>query len=882
MLSLFRTLSYRYVSRRRVRAGLIALSVALGVATLVATQALNWTMAHAAVFAAHPTSGFADFIVSNGELPIPRSLEVELKAIPGIADVEPRVVGNAFAPQLQERQILVLGVDVVRAAQSTAEGNGSIRVDGATLTRFGQLTLAARLGDFEGLPLLGDLFGTRATPTPPPALVGRGLFDALPEKTERLTLRRGRAIDAREFSLAGPYDADGFAAALAGFVAVVDLSDAARLFELNADQVHRFDITLAPGADPRETRRAIAAVLGGRASVGTFAEQSQSTQNVMAAMQTGFSLCGLAALIVGLFLVYNALSVTVTERRHEIGVLRSLGATRGQILGLFAGEATLLGFFGSLAGIPMGLGLAQLGLRPMRDVLSEVFFRVDANQLYVSWHLYAIALIAGMTTTLLASVIPAFRASNENPADAVRKVLKAASVQNLVLHVAASLTFAAVGALMIFRREDLPARWGTLGGMCIVLIGGLLASPFLSGIIARMIQPGVRRFLGLEWRLAADNIVRSPGRTGLVIGALAAGVSLVMQTGGVIASNRSAIRSWLDDYIAADLIVTSGSAVGAGGQTQPIPEKLVDEIRAIEGVDVVMPVRVRKVPYAGTQVMLLVYDAGVLYSAEKPRHKKVHDIELYRQMDETAGGVLISENMAALHKLRPGDRIALPSPAGELTLTVVGAVADYSWNHGVVFLHRRDYLKAWGDRQADVLDVYLKPNADVAAVQSRILTEWGGTHGLFALTHDDLKVHIDSMIEKIYGVAYAQLIVVMLVAGLGVVTALLIAVLQRQHEIGLLRAVGASRDQVIRVVLAEACLMGLIGALIGVLVGIPLEWYVLNVVMLEEAGVLFPVVVPWRETLFVVVGALATALIAGLGPAIYAVRQRIPDTIAYE
>ena len=122
----------------------------------------------------------------------------------------------------------------------------------------------------------------------------------------------------------------------------------------------------------------------------------------------------------------------------------------------------------------------------------------------------------------------------------------------------------------------------------------------------------------------------------------------------------------------------------------------------------------------------------------------------------------------------------------------------------------------------------------------------------------------------------------MFVAALGVVTALLISVLQRRREMGLLRAIGASRVQVVRSVLAEAALMGVFGTIIGVLVGIPLQWYVLKVLILEESGYLFPLYVPWLGALIIAVAAMATATLAGLGPALYAVRQRIPDAIAYE
>jgi putative ABC transport system permease protein len=122
----------------------------------------------------------------------------------------------------------------------------------------------------------------------------------------------------------------------------------------------------------------------------------------------------------------------------------------------------------------------------------------------------------------------------------------------------------------------------------------------------------------------------------------------------------------------------------------------------------------------------------------------------------------------------------------------------------------------------------------------------------------------------------------MVVAALGVVMALLISVLQRRRELGLLRAVGASRLQVIRSVLAEASLMGVIGTLIGLLVGVPLQWYFLRVVLLEETGYSFPVHVPWTASLWIALASLVTATLAGLGPAVYAIRQRIPEAIALE
>ncbi len=220
---------------------------------------------------------------------------------------------------------------------------------------------------------------------------------------------------------------------------------------------------------------------------------------------------------------------------------------------------------------------------------------------------------------------------------------------------------------------------------------------------------------------------------------------------------------------------------------------------------------------------------------------------------------------------------------------MIGTIVDYTWNHGSLVMNRRDYLDNFQDTKVDLFDVYFKLDQDpdmqkkpLLDAKQAIISRFGAQYGLHALTRREFQERIDDMIERLYGIAYAQQIVVMLVATLGVVMSLLVSVLQKRREMGLLRAIGAERAQVVRSVLAEACLMGVIGTFIGVLVGMPLQWYILHVVILEESGYLFPVYIPWSGGLIIAAAALITTTLAGLGPALYAVRQRIPEAIAYE
>jgi putative ABC transport system permease protein len=213
---------------------------------------------------------------------------------------------------------------------------------------------------------------------------------------------------------------------------------------------------------------------------------------------------------------------------------------------------------------------------------------------------------------------------------------------------------------------------------------------------------------------------------------------------------------------------------------------------------------------------------------------------------------------------------------------VLGTIVDYSWNRGTIILNRPYYQEHFQDDLIDVLDVYLQPDADLESIRETVLRRWGAENALVMMTRQELCQSISNVIRRFYSMLYAQEAVVGMVAIIGVVVALLISVLQRRRELGLIRAVGASQSQVLYSVLAEATLMGLIGAAIGLIVGLPLEWYAIRVIVWEESGFLFPVPIPYSTAAVLVSMAVTLATLAGLVPALHAVRLRIPDAIAYE
>ncbi|HEY3787497.1 MAG TPA: ABC transporter permease, partial [Urbifossiella sp.] len=304
----------------------------------------------------------------------------------------------------------------------------------------------------------------------------------------------------------------------------------------------------------------------------------------------------------------------------------------------------------------------------------------------------------------------------------------------------------------------------------------------------------------------------------------------------------------------------------------------VRDLKALPEVEQTVGIRYSRPEYNGTVVCLIAIDAEPYAVATRARVPAgLPDLERFRDLPGT-NNVLISQNFALRHHVRVGQTIDLPGPSGPIPVTVIGTIRDFSWSRGTLFMDRARYAKLFGDELIDVCHVFAKPGQ----AGSNSVKKYADSHGLIVTDKKSLRKFLTELINRVYLLAYLQQIIVGVVAALGVVTALLISVLQRKRELGLLLALGATPGQVLRSVLAEAILMGLFGTVLGVVIGLPMEWYVLKVVLMEESGFVFDVVVPWKEALGIAAAAISTAALAGLMPAIHAVRTRIPDAIQWE
>jgi putative ABC transport system permease protein len=854
MRSLLKILSVRYWRRCPARLLLVVASIALGVAAWVATRALSTHLNQSSRASATLLAGFADLLVSNGDAGVPRSLIEPLRQLAGVHAVRPVIVQRVLLPDFNRQTALLLGADLQDKSNDPAAWDVTIR-------------LAAPQAFLE------TLFGEQRV-----ALVGRELDGLLPSDAGSFNVLVGGRMTS--ITRAGTIlQARGPAALLAGTVLLMPCAEAAALLG-RPDLVSRLDLQLEPDADRDTVRRQVETIVLATAQVSSPEAKEQWIEGMLAPLTLGLALCGLGALLVGLFLIYNTLAVSVVERRREIGILHALGATRGQIFRLFLGEALCLGSLGTLLGMPLGIGLAKLSLGSMQRVLSDVLLPLPGTAFQVTMDTWFESLLAGLGTTLLATLAPALQAAGEAPIRALRRLPARASGVLRWCRCGGIPALAVASLLCVACKDSLPLRVGTFGGLLLSIMVALLAMPCLAAMAARLLHRLAASCPGIGARLAMDNIVSSPGRTGLVTAALAASVALLVLTGGLIQSNEAAVRSWVDDSIGGDLFITAGGPLSASGKTFPMEEDTGRQLRALLPEAVVAAARFRYLDYTQSgrtdRVLLTALDPAILYTANKDRQPPFPGLELYRQLAVEADTALVSENFAALHRVGIGDTITLPGADGPALLRVVGTVVDFSCPHGTVYVDRIRNRRTFNAHLVDALGVYLPPGADVEASRLRVQqAPWAAGQLLCVMTRRELRAHILGMVERLYGLAYTQELMVGIVAVLGVVAALLISVLYRRRELGLLRAVGATRVQVMRSVLAEALLLSAIGTGLGLVAGLPLEWYTLRILLFEEAGFHFPILYPWPAFAAVTGVALVSAMVAGIGPALHAVRPCI-------
>jgi putative ABC transport system permease protein len=356
-------------------------------------------------------------------------------------------------------------------------------------------------------------------------------------------------------------------------------------------------------------------------------------------------------------------------------------------------------------------------------------------------------------------------------------------------------------------------------------------------------------------------------------------LALVISLGGLARSSYNSISEWMRIALNPDLFVTTAETVTS--RSFVFPASLGDGLRAIAGVGEVQLVRSVRVLVKNTPVMLVAADIGAIENRAKLPAVEGDSSQMY-QLTAQGKGIMASENFARLHGVRLHETLEIPAPRGTLRLPVVGIVRDFSDQQGSLLVSRDVFIHYWNDDAVNIFRIYLKPGARESEVRQRILDAYGSRQRLFVLTNRDLRNYVIRVTDQWFGLTYVQIAVAVLVAVLGIVNALTVSITDRRRELGVLRAVGAFRQQVRHTVWMEAAAIGAIGLILGLALGAIQLYYSVEIARRDLVGMDIGYAYPLPTALALAPVILGAAFLAALAPAESAARGSLVEALEYE
>jgi putative ABC transport system permease protein len=614
-------------------------------------------------------------------------------------------------------------------------------------------------------------------------------------------------------------------------------------------QVDEVDIVGDPGSSADELRASVTAALP--AGVEALTGQQVADQG-SAAVREGlrpFSRILLVfagvALFVGSFVIWNTFNVLVAQRRREVALLRAVGATRAQVLGGVFFEAVLVGAVSAVLGLTSGVGLA-VGIRRL---LAAFGTDIPSTSAAVEPHTVVAALLVGLVVTVVAAVTPALSATRVAPIEALRDALPTSQSIGPVRRVSGVLLLA-VGLSGLLACSVLGDRALLTALSTFVTFAGLvLSGPPLAAAFARLADRGRR---GSGWRLAARNISRAPQRAAATALALTIGLTVVSAVSVTAASARESADNTIRAGNRSDFVLKTAA------QSSGVSPAVADRLRDRRHIGTVVEMRYSGARVQGRPVTL----AGV----QATGLEKVVDLGVGAGSLHGfgPGTMLMGVKEAGDLGLAPGDRVVVTFPeTGKVTLRLA-ATFDRTSLVGAYVISMRDWEKNVTSRLDGLIAVRGAPGARAAELRKEIEQVLVHYPNVEVLDPAELTADAQSAVNQLLGLVTALLLLAVVVAVLGIVNTLVLSVVERTRELGLLRAVGATRRQVRGVVRRESVLMSLLGALTGVVLG-AISGVALSRALVDQG--INAVSVPVLTLLAYLGTAAVVGVLAAVGPA---------------
>ncbi len=843
---LFRWHVLRYLGRHPLLALLNVASVALGVAVYLAIQIANGSALHAFNATIDVVAGKADLLLTRPASGLSDEIFPAVARAPGISAATPLVRGFITLPDFPGEYLQVLGVDIFT--------NTPFRTFELHDFQAGEFDVQHWLGRSNAIAITEEFarrhdlhFGDRLR---------------VQVNSADRELHVGFVLRASD-----PTTLDSHFASM-------DIGWAQEFFTRRGS-LSAIELRLTNPEERESVMANLRAIVPADATVTTPTQRSAQVGNLLRGFQLNLTAMSLVSLLVGMFLIYNTVSASVVRRRREIGILRSLGTTRGEVRFLFLGEALTLGIVGVLLGLGGGILLARGLVGTVSKTISSLYILLSVRELAVAPAMFLSAAVAGLFSVLIAAWLPARAAARIDPVSALRA--------GTIIEQSARLSHAWAwsGVLVIFLAIffsfvalSLGPPWIAFGAAFCVLVGFSLLVP---GITFRFSEIASHLLRGAVSRLAAQNLSRSLARNAVTIAALAAAVAMAIGVSVMVFSFRRTVATWIDQTLLADIFIAPASNEIVGPSSFISPE-VIRWFEARADIAEVDTFREVDLPSGAKSVAV-----AVIRGAQGRNFEFLHgDRETIMRRFRDEPCVIVSESFVRKNRVHDGDTLQVTTPDGPRDFPIAGTFYDYTRDDGVVYMNAKTFVAIWKDDRINSIALYLQPRVSSDNLLTQFRAEFSRAGQFLILSNRDLRQRVFEIFDQTFAVTYVLRTIAVIVAIVGICLTLTTLIAERTRELAIFRTLGGSVWQLRRLLLYECGMIGVLAAVVGLASGLCLSFVLTGVINRAFFGWTIQLAFPWPSLALTPWWIVAVAILAGLWPAWRAGRLVLAESLREE
>ncbi|MGH9632295.1 MAG: ABC transporter permease [Bryobacteraceae bacterium] len=823
-LQIFYRLILRPLRSEPVRTLLTVFAVGLGVSVVLAIEMAGEAAAGSFQSSLEALTGDADFEVTAAG-GVPPEVLASLVTAPYVLDARPRIEDYATVVG-SRRTVAVIGVDVLADSVARTAEVSPDEEDAAVRGSENAVWVAPRLD----------------------ADVGSRLRLLLNDREVEFVVR-------------------GILAESEMDIVVMDLATATRVLGRDG-RLDRILIRTPESERQRDWEPVLRGLLPDSVTLSSYGSRTEENRRMLAAFRWNLRVLSYIALIVGSFLIYNTISVSVVRRRPEIGILRALGATRSAVVGAFLAEAACFGLAGALLGVVFGRVLAESAVGLVAVTVRSLYVSSRPGAIALTWEMAAFAFVLAIAVAVLSALAPAVEAAQIAPVESMARGSREHAVRVHVWRNLAIATLFGVAAWITSQQPPAGGKpvFGYVSALCMIGTGAF-AIPGLVSAFAKGAARPLGRLLGVEALLATRTLAGSLRRTSVLVGALATAIAMTAAVGIMVGSFRETVLLWMDDRLKADLYLRPAAPAGPDRHPTLAPDT-AERLRVLPEVETVDQFRAYEITYNRRPVTLAAGESNVVGSRGRRTFLSGADPKrVFGELAASSDAAIVSEPFSNKHGVGKGDTLRLMLGGAERRFRVLDVYYDYASERGYIVLDRQTFLKYLPDPAPSNIAVYLKPGVSLDAGREAIQKALAGKR-VMVFSNASLRAEAIRTFDRTFAVTYALEAVAVIVAIMGVAGALLALVIDRRREFAVLRFLGGAREQIRRLVLFEAGILGLLANFAGIVLGVVLSLLLIFVINKQSFG--WTIQFHWPVA--VLLGALTLVYAATVACAVFPAR----------